>query len=57
MPIRIAMNLANPQSHGYFKANAVVKSAPPRNMPLNAPMIGRIHKAQSGCSSCGKKVA
>lgn len=22
---------------------------------LNAPMIGRIHNAKSGCSACGKK--
>ena len=27
------------------------------NMPLNAPMIDRIHKAKPGCSACGKKVA
>lgn len=27
-----------------------------RNMPLNAPMIDRVHKAKPGCSACGKKV-
>lgn len=27
------------------------------HLPLNAPMIGRIHKAKPGCSACGKKVA
>ena len=27
------------------------------NLPLNAPMINRIHKATPGCGSCGKKVA
>jgi len=36
-------------------------SALPRNttsnMLLNSPMVGRIHKAKPGCSSCGKKVA
>ena len=29
----------------------------PSNLPLNAPMIDRIHKAKPGCSACGKKVA
>ena len=29
----------------------------PTNLPLNAPMIDRIHKAKPGCSACGKKVA
>ena len=28
-----------------------------RNLPLNAPMIDRVHKAKPGCSACGKKVA
>ena len=28
----------------------------PRNM-FNVPMVDRIHKAKSGCSACGKKVA
>lgn len=30
--------------------------APPRQLPLNAAMIDRIHKAKPGCSACGKKV-
>ncbi len=30
---------------------------PLRSLPLNAPMIDRIHKAKPGCSACGKKVA
>ena len=29
----------------------------PQNLPLNAPMIDRVHKAKPGCSACGKKVA
>ena len=29
----------------------------PKNVNLNAPMIDRVHKAKSGCSACGKKVA
>jgi len=28
-----------------------------RNIPLNAGMIDRVHKAKPGCSACGKKVA
>jgi hypothetical protein len=28
-----------------------------RNGGLDSPMIGRIHKAKPGCSSCGRKVA
>lgn len=32
-------------------------SAGPKNLPLNAPMIDRVHKAKPGCSACGKKVA
>jgi hypothetical protein len=31
--------------------------AAPKNLPLNAPMIDRVHKAKPGCSACGKKVA
>ncbi len=29
----------------------------PSSLPLNAPMVDRIHKAKPGCSACGKKVA
>lgn len=29
----------------------------PKHLPLNAPMIDRVHKAKPGCSACGKKVA
>ncbi len=28
-----------------------------QNLPLNSPMIDRVHKAKPGCSACGKKVA
>ena len=28
-----------------------------KNLPLNSPMIDRVHKAKPGCSACGKKVA
>jgi hypothetical protein len=32
-------------------------SVAPKNIGLNAPMIGRVHKVKSGCGACGKKVA
>ena len=32
-------------------------SVAPKNIPLNAPMIDRVHKAKPGCGACGKKVA
>jgi hypothetical protein len=59
MPIRISMNLVNPQPNNFRSnvsnvPNSVVAH---KNMSLNSPMIGRIHKAKSGCSACGKKVA
>jgi len=28
-----------------------------RSLPLNGAMIDRVHKANPGCSACGKKVA
>jgi hypothetical protein len=37
-----------------------IRAAPkpaPTNIPLNAHMIDRVHKAKPGCSACGKKVA
>ena len=34
-----------------------VVSTAPKNLPLNASMIDRVHKAKPGCSACGKKVA
>ena len=30
---------------------------PPKNLPLNSPMVNRVHNAKPGCSACGKKVA
>ena len=33
-----------------------VKNSIYMNMPLNAPMISRIHNAKPGCSACGKRV-
>ena len=38
-------------------ASGVNTSPAPRNIPLNSPMIDRIHKAKPGCSACGKKVS
>jgi hypothetical protein len=50
--------------HNYNNVNnslASINNRPviraPTNLPLNAPMIDRIHKAKPGCSACGKKVA
>ncbi len=34
-----------------------LKSAPQKNISLNAPMIGRVYNAKPGCSACGKKVS
>ena len=38
-------------------ASKAITNVAPKYMPLNAPMIDRVHKAKSGCSACGKKVA
>ncbi len=38
-------------------ASKAITHIVPKHMPLNAPMIDRVHKAKSGCSACGKKVA
>ena len=32
-------------------------AVPIKPVSLSAPMIERVHKARSGCSACGKKVA
>ena len=37
--------------------NRMPLQQPPKNLPLHAPMVDRIHKAKPGCSACGKKVA
>ena len=62
MPIRLTMNLANPnvqfrQNMSSYTASMAAKPQPPRPVALNAPMIDRVHKAQPGCSACGKRVA
>ena len=62
MPVRIAMNLANPnvqfrQNMSSYNASIAAKPQLPRPVALNAPMIDRVHKAKPGCSACGKKVA
>lgn len=36
---------------------SIASKTVPRSLPLNAPMIDRVHKAKPGCSACGKKVA
>lgn len=63
MPVRITMNLANPntQLRQNMAAYTASISAQPvsntRHSALNASMIDRVHKAKPGCSACGKKVA
>jgi hypothetical protein len=56
------MNLSNPnvqfrQNMSSYTASMAAKPQPPRPVALNAPMIDRVHKAQPGCSACGKRVA
>jgi hypothetical protein len=58
---RIRMNLENPNSQLSRNMSSSVVHVPmaksaPKNVPLNAPMIDRVHKAKPGCGSCGKKV-
>ena len=63
MPVRIKMNLANPNlqfrqnmaAYAYAAASPAVHA--PRLTALNASMIDRVHKTKPGCSACGKKVA
>ena len=60
MPVRLTMNLANPnvqfrQNIASYPTASVLQ--PPRPVALNASMIDRVHKAKPGCSACGKKVA
>lgn len=64
---RIKMNLENPNNpplrqnlSSYFDSIAPKYgsiTAPSKSVNLKAPMIDRVHKAKSGCSACGKKVA
>lgn len=57
------MNFSNVQNYrsqnltAYTANIARVQTGAPRQMTLSAPMIGRVHAAKPGCSSCGKKVA
>jgi len=58
---RIQMNLENPNSQLARNMTSSVVHRPmgksaPKNIPLNASMIDRIHKSKPGCGSCGKKV-
>ena len=50
-----------PQFNNLGGSLASISRAPivsaPKHLPLNAPMIDRVHKAKPGCSACGKKVA
>ena len=56
------MNITNPNAilRQTIYSNPASKSIThfaSKHMPLNAPMVDRVHKAKSGCSACGKKVA
>jgi len=59
MPIRMTMNLANPnaQLRQIMATHAPTTSQSSRPTALNSAMIDRVHKAKSGCSACGKKVS
>jgi len=59
---RIKMNINNPNA--MLRQNEYSNPTPkltintaPKHMSLSSPMIDRVHKAKSGCSACGKKVA
>ncbi len=56
------MNITNPntilrQNISYNPAPKSIAHIAPKHMPLNAPMVDRVHKAKPGCGACGKKVA
>lgn len=53
------MNLTNPNVQQAAAIAAAAKPTPTqfRAGALNSSMIGRVHNAKPGCSSCGKKVA
>jgi hypothetical protein len=56
------MNLENPNSQLSRNMETSVAHRPmaktvSKSVPLNAPMIDRVHKAKPGCGSCGKKIA
>ena len=50
--------VSNPPVFGNLRPNlGNLRPAVSKNLPLNSPMIDRVHKAKPGCSVCGKKVA
>ena len=58
------MNLDNPNNqlrkNNIFNSSVAPKlltNSSSKIVNLRAPMIDRVHKAKSGCSACGKKVA
>ncbi len=51
------MNLTNPNVQQAAAAAAKPTPTQFRAGALNSSMIGRVHNAKPGCSSCGKKVA
>ncbi len=50
-----SLNLGKPSIEAI--SEKVALSVSQKSLPLSAPMIDRVHKAKSGCSACGKKVA
>ena len=63
MPLRMTMNLANPNTQmtqtmaAYSASMAPAPLSKSRPVALNAPMIDRVHRTKPGCGACGKKVA
>jgi hypothetical protein len=51
--------VSNPPIFGNPRPNnlGTIRPSVSQNLPLNSPMIDRVHKAKPGCSVCGKKVA
>ena len=50
-------NISAPASNVVSPKAIPSKLVPQKNLGLNAPMIGRVYKAKTGCSACGKKVS
>ena len=61
MPARMQMNLGTNNARQYATMyNTLLKQkqmdlSAPKNSTLSASMIGRVHRAKPGCSSCGGK--
>uniref|UniRef100_A0A6C0I9J4 Uncharacterized protein n=1 Tax=viral metagenome TaxID=1070528 RepID=A0A6C0I9J4_9ZZZZ len=56
------MVFSNIQNYNFNNTNSNTTSSISNRQPvtiaaLNSSMINRVHKAKSGCSACGKKVA